>query len=584
MSVLRPRSLWPLVGKELVEQAARPRTYVLRTLYAGALFLAFVLVFLSWRQQTGDDPMAIIGRGQWLFHRILLFQFVGIFVFLPAMMCSAITAEKERDSLALLLLTDMTPRQIIREKLVGRLVPMFIYLLLSMPLMALAYSMGGFSAGDIWFAAYFLFLTCAQVGALSLMCSAYARTTVGAFLATYAVGGFTYLFPFLCPMRLYAQAMDSHRKAGAMAASILSWVTVLFFLSLARRFLLTRASAPPTNRLMIFFRALDRFWHGVNQNFGGVVLIRESHDLPGSQPVYWRETQRKALGKLNYLFRILVAIEGPAILIGLFMAFMRIGYVDEAEGLSIMVGVLWILAVLAIATRGADLIVSERSSQTLETLLTTPMTGADILREKMLSIYRLIIVLAIPILTTALIEAHLEYERSGRNGDFYATYLFFTFLSLVIYLPLFAWTSLWIGLMARSRVRAIIGALMAIVAWCVVPLVAVAAMKVWGIQPHQHVVGWDSGSPYLDRSVLLYLSPATAVAGVEHEGLRVSIGDSRAYETIWLVNYLFYAAILLLVRWWCLRRADVLLGRLKVTGRPRRGEVAPVTEDSAPAS
>ena len=586
MSAPRARSHWPLVGKELIEQAARKRTYVLRTLYAATLFTAFLCIFDNWLRQGGDNPSALIGRGRELFESVVIFQFLGIFIFLPAMMCSAITAEKERDSLALLLLTDMTPRQIIREKYVGRLVPMFVYLFLSMPLMALAYAMGGIAAADISFAAYFLFLTCMQVGAIALMFSAYCRTTVGAFLATYIVGGAIYLIPFLRPMTLYLEGAQRGAMSPVVAVSILPWVSVLFFLSLARRFLLTRAVVPPTNRLLSFFRALDRFWHGVNQNFGGVVLIRESHDLPGGQPVYWRETQRKSLGKLNYLFRILVTIEGPVVLIGLFMAFMRMGWHSEAVGLSIMLAVLWGIAALAVIVRGADLIVSERSNQTLETLLTTPMPGAQILSEKMLSVYRLILVLSIPILTTALIEGHLENEMRGREGGGYVIYLFFTFLSVVIYLPLFAWVALWIGLKARSRVRAIIGAMMVVLVWCVAPILAAVALDETGII---NAILFQGGHGYRGDQdtgalILCNLSPVSAVMGVEYTPSRIKVPGIQPYEAVLLMNYLLYSVILLSVRWWCLRHADALLGRLKVTGRPRRGEVAPAAEDSVAAS
>jgi ABC-type transport system involved in multi-copper enzyme maturation permease subunit len=584
MNAPRARSRWPLVGKELAEQAARKRTYVLRALYAAALFAAFILVFHAWMRNAGHDPAQLIGRGRLLFDKIVLFQFIGVFLFLPAMMCSAITAEKERDSLALLLLTDLTPQQIIREKYVGRLIPMLVYLLLSMPLMALAYAMGGVAADDILWAVYFVFLTCLQVGAIALMFSAWCRTTVGAFVATYLVGGLLNLVPFMCPMELYLQGERRTAMLPALVASVAVWASIFLFLALARRYLLTRAVAPTTNRLLNFFRRLDRFWHGVNQNFGGVVLVRESHELPGAQPVYWRETQRRALGKLNYLFRVLIAIEGPVALIGLTTAFMGSFRGDEAAELSVMMAVVWGIALLAVVARSADLVAAERSAQTLETLLTTPLTGAEVLREKMLSVYRLILVLSVPILTTALIEAHVESELyHGARLD-YVPYLLGSIASVFIYLPLLAWVSLWIGLKMHSRVRAIIVALLVTAGWWAAPLVAMVFFDFGFRVSYGGQYLYHNRYPQTDvlGGMLMYLSPATAVAGAELAALRLRI-TGVSHEAVLTVNYLFYAAILLAVRWWVLRRADALLGRQKITGRLRRGEAAPPA-DGVPGS
>ena len=101
----------PLLTKELTELASRRRTYIIRVLYAFLLF-GFSLAYLyGVFQDTQGDVLRVLGRGHELFTAIVTFQLAGIAIFLPAMMSGAIAIEKERDTLSLLLLTDLRPRK-----------------------------------------------------------------------------------------------------------------------------------------------------------------------------------------------------------------------------------------------------------------------------------------------------------------------------------------------------------------------------------------------------------------------------------------------------------------------------------------
>src|SRR5262249_10621492 len=98
------------------------------------------------------------------------------------------TAEKERNTFGLLLLTRLSPTTILLEKLLSRLVPMASFLLLSLPLMGFAYSMGGVGGREFANIVWMLILSTVQVGTLALACSAYCRTTVQSFIATCLYG------------------------------------------------------------------------------------------------------------------------------------------------------------------------------------------------------------------------------------------------------------------------------------------------------------------------------------------------------------------------------------------------------------
>ncbi len=188
---------FPLLAKELTEAAARRRTYVLRVVYGVALFAVFAAMAPRWLWRGTYDPLSVMGAGRGMFENILLLQFIGIALFLPAMMCGRIAEEKERDSLVLLFLTDLRPWSIVLQKYLGGLVPMLSFLLLAMPLAAIAYAFGGVTTDTLATGLYALLLDCLQIGALALMCSAWCRTTVSALLSTHLLAVVFYLGPIL---------------------------------------------------------------------------------------------------------------------------------------------------------------------------------------------------------------------------------------------------------------------------------------------------------------------------------------------------------------------------------------------------
>ena len=171
----------PLLAKELVELSAKRRTYVLRLVYGSLLFVIAYFQYGNILMRNSNNPFSVLGHGKEMFEQLVWLQFGGIYIFMPAMACGAITQEKERNSLGLLLITRLSPTTILFEKLVSRLIPMFTFLLLSLPLLAFAYSLGGVTQIQLWGSCLLLSLTCIQVATFALMCSAFCGTSISAF-------------------------------------------------------------------------------------------------------------------------------------------------------------------------------------------------------------------------------------------------------------------------------------------------------------------------------------------------------------------------------------------------------------------
>ncbi len=572
-----------LLGKELVEQAARPRTYVVRALYALVLFAISATLLHDLLRQGGTDCWNLVGAGRSIVEQLVTLQFFGICLFLPAMLAGAIAGEKERESLALLFLTDMGPWEILLQKYLGRLIPMISFLMLSLPVLAVAYALGGLGTGYLLGVVWSLLLTCLQVGALALLCSVLCRTTVGALVSSYVSLAALYLLTLLLMQMLDSSCYGSYPLFGVKffrAADLLlcllpltildrgsmslmylglsglpSLCSTALFLFLARYFLVRRAFTPARNPLLGFFRRMDRIYQGWNKRLGGYTLGRTDGTLPEGEPVAWRELQKRSLGRIQYLVRLGLWIEIPLVGGGIFL----LGSSGAEQFFGYLFLGAWVLAALFLTVQGANTIVAERTQQSLEVLLTTTLTSNEIVRQKMRALYRLCLLLAIPLLTVAMgvcVQNYFfRYSFSILNCLLPAVS---AVLCVVIYLPMLAWFSMGIGLRVRTRARAILLALLALVLWCVAVPGVLAVLQVY------RVIELGDHTPFL--SALLLLSPAvgvlTTVVGWDRNG---PFHDWALLAMI--VNFALYAVILARLRYCCLRHADWWL---RQEGKPTR--------------
>ncbi|MBC8113023.1 MAG: ABC transporter permease subunit [Candidatus Saccharimonas sp.] len=543
----------PLLAKELTEQSARRRTYVIRVLYAAALY-GFTL-WASWNQlgSWNSNAFSVLGKGRDFFEAIAGLQFAGLYLFLPAMTCGVLTSEKERDTLALLLLTKLGPWTIVFEKLLGRLVPMASFLLLSTPLLAISYSLGGVEEVAMVNLAWALAVTAVQVGSLAILCSAWCRTTSAAFLATYLIGavvilgppiltqgGQRDLFGLVSAFTLYFQSLGivesqqpeyggSEREAVfvlfgpwlalhpasknlpfplTVARSVPIMMFSLTCLFAARLVLWRRAFVQPSNYLLKFFKSLDSFFWKANQNrfTKGIVLIHESVTLPLFDPIRWRETKKRSLGTTRYLIRMLLALELPVLFGMLLPDYNRD---DGGFGPTVIACVLWVVVALVLTVQSTALIGLERSRQTLDVLLTTSMSSEHIVREKFAGVWRMIRMLWIPFATAYLFRIWWQLGVNSRNL-FDGSVMFgaiAAFLAVAIYPPLIAWIGFHQGMKRRSQTQATLVTLGLLAAGCAIPIL-IAELAVPG--------GASSGSGPFNRTLgntsvfyaMRWLSPA----------------------------------------------------------------------------
>ena len=525
----------PLLLMELQQQAAAKRTYVLRFVYAATLF--GVACFLFYSANNAEDT-SVLGRGEKLFEQLFRLQYWGLGIVVPALTCGVITEEKGRNTLGILLMSPLGGIRITTQKLIGRLVPMFSFVLLSLPLLSVAYSYGGITEGGLLIGVVQLLLTCLQVGALGLLMSVLSRTTLAALVVTYGV---FLLTNFLC-VPLWPAVTVSQSSAGYVGFSMLLSAIVSIICLMVATFLLTsRAFQNSHNYLLQMQGQIDRFVVDVNRLFGNITVTKPERDRPAAKPIAWRETDRKSLGRLRYLIRILIVVELPLIAlaatvnqnVGLFHTLLRAG--------------LWIGGLALLGTHSSGLVAGERSRGTMEVLLTTPITGRSILQQKVSGLWRLIIVLGIPLLTLFLIET-IHAVSGGMSGQRGVANLIWSALCVAVWLPTLAWFGVFVSTRIRTQARAALLVLSTVAGLLVVPTVAASILQVGGV------------SPNIVR-VFALISP-TQIQAAHSPWAHVSFSVPNIPLWVMLTHLMIVAGTGFACRHLALRDIDVVLGRI----------------------
>lgn len=132
---------------------------------------------------------------------MLTFIQLGLILFItPGLTAGAISTEREKQTLNILLTTSQTSFQIIIGKLTSSIAFLLLLLVAGLPIYSMVFLFGGVSPGQLGVIFLFFFLTMLAVGGIGIMYSTIIRKTIVAMIATYGtmiflagVTGFIYL-------------------------------------------------------------------------------------------------------------------------------------------------------------------------------------------------------------------------------------------------------------------------------------------------------------------------------------------------------------------------------------------------------
>lgn len=179
----------PVYKRETMVTARSFRLALTILIFNGVLALVALLNMYSTLAQVRMTAEIQYASFLDLYLFVAVLEFIMLIFIMPAISAGSISGERERQTLDLMLTTQMTPLDIVFGKLMASLSTMFLLIVSSLPIIGMVFVYGGVTMRDI-----LVLLTCFMVaglfvGSLGIFCSAWFKKSTLSAVVTYAVMG-----------------------------------------------------------------------------------------------------------------------------------------------------------------------------------------------------------------------------------------------------------------------------------------------------------------------------------------------------------------------------------------------------------
>jgi ABC-type transport system involved in multi-copper enzyme maturation permease subunit len=418
----------PVFNVELVTTARRARYYAIRFAYGMILLFFVVQTVGQWPADGGAlwaggalsiAQMAATGRS--IFATFTVFQGVAVLVLTPAIVAGVIADERRRKTLPYLMASRLSSAEIILGKLLARLLHVGIFLAIGLPVMSLISLFGGVEPAEVVLVYTGTVSTACFLAALSILVSTFSRRPRDAGVQLYilelawlfgpsliasavpSLGGrwieiherIAYVnnplrssSPFAIIEALTTGGSNVGAAVLGMAAYQSAFAAVLVLAAIV--------ALRPTTR---------REGQGVGR-FRWLAAVRRKFQLlprpaVGDDAMLWKELHlTRPGGMLRFLAAFVFLVVSAVLVYTTYMyampAFSELfnhGYSSaEAYGerrafsiyLRVVCTLVYVVGCLAVASLAAAGVTGEREEETWTSLITTPLSGEEILRAKIL--------------------------------------------------------------------------------------------------------------------------------------------------------------------------------------------------------
>lgn len=387
----------PIFSREALTAPRQLRHYLIRSGYVAALLLLMYTaaqVTFGWQQVRNIGDLARFGG---LLFQIFALVQLSLVLFLSLLFTAGnVAQEKDRQTLILLLMTDLHNREIVLGKLAASLLTIAVPLLASVPAFLLIHLLGGVSLDQILWTLALCAVAAVAAGTWGTLVAFWREKTfqtlaisvLGAilFLGTVeAVVGLagpdswvgTWAAAFN-PYRAMARLLDPlSAVTGPGAARVSASSSVLAMVGLA-----AVLSVVTTARLRLWNPTRTVFTPA--QSEAGAAEAGRSKPRPiWRNPVIWREIRTRAYGrkiafiKLGY---VVLALMAAFYLSGSAGAPLVLGMISPAGFAFVGLG---LVSLILINAQAVTALTSERDMKTLELLMMTDVTAREFVYGKL---------------------------------------------------------------------------------------------------------------------------------------------------------------------------------------------------------
>jgi ABC-type transport system involved in multi-copper enzyme maturation permease subunit len=415
------RLLGPLFFFDLSRTARRSRFFLLR-IYVYFILLLLFCAYISWssRVQPNLRVDRAVRLSENLFGIFLFANAVFVGLLTPGYVATALTEEKDRNTLEALLATDLTSREIVLSKLGVRLANLLLMLSTGLPIVTAFLVLGGVDAGLALVG--YLAVGCFTVtlACLAIHNSVRARRSRDAIVTTYIeLGAFVVLTcclffavrrwlpagAFVLPLGRWS--LDFRPLAQAVMAGnpLLVLARVVEYSTLGGRspralidLMVEFVSFHAAASLLLTAIAVWQFRKAFQkQTYGEIVRDRSRYrrlrPRLGNHPLLWKEIFTEAATQRGWLRRWLMG----ALILACFLPVLviewgRVLYAQSddsaqrayTEYCTTMGGVVLCVLLVRVIVQAALAFSRERDQQTLDSLLTCPVSVEAIVGSKWL--------------------------------------------------------------------------------------------------------------------------------------------------------------------------------------------------------
>lgn len=379
----------PVFGKEMVTLARRKRHYFTRALFLGILLAAIgftwqqnVVARASYGPYSGFVDLSEIGHA--LFMTFTTIQLLAVIVLTPALTAPVIAAEKEQDTLSLLLMSNLEHRHILLDKLLSRLALLGLLLLSALPLFLALLAFGGIEPAQIAQAYLDIFSTTLFCAGIGLLCSTFMQKMHTALIAAYAVLGAYGIVNLAAGIIFSSQnffyfLIPPYRYMGPTP----TWTCIVIFLLLSLlvfslsvrtciRQLPAMAGRKKTNPIRNLSLRLNAFFHRIN--FTGVVFLRNETVLD-QNAMLWKDASHNVFKSHTFMIRSTYALLIASIVLCI--------VVQQPEAImAILLGGGGLMLAILGAVESSAAFTAEREKHLLDVLLSTPIAARDMILAK----------------------------------------------------------------------------------------------------------------------------------------------------------------------------------------------------------
>lgn len=417
------RLFGPVFWSEMVTTARRNRYFVLRVLFAGAMLFFLWTCYLSvdaFKSSSAWDIRDSTRLASSFFATFAWLALIGTLLVAPAIAAGTIATERERRTIEYLFATDLSNAEIVCSKLLSKLLLIGKLILVSVPVLAIFRIMGGIP-GDLLYM-YFIGLasTACFLSTLSVCISVWSPRARDAIIRVYLVlvvlfavlpaivsMVFGWLIFVMGPQNWLQQLGDVLQVVSAInplfiLGSVLSGagglginfdpapVWRMVYLHLAGSVLFAGIAIASVRR--VHLRAVGRADKTERPTVWRLPRLRPEI---GIHPMLWKEmfakTAATKLGILGRVCLILVVCSVIGIVAVMFVSMIVEsnsfgGYQAEAF-VGYVTGLLdffFVGTLILMGLRAASLVTYEKERDCWLSLISTPMTGSEIVWGKML--------------------------------------------------------------------------------------------------------------------------------------------------------------------------------------------------------